>query len=150
MYSEDSTLISISNLKERKLEAAKKAGLSPTDDFTIDVMELKNDDVNELIFHFQSYYQYDNAFQQLCTDQQLFWDIQEALAKRTDETDLAAILDSHAKKAKASEFSNDLRKRINALMSEIYKTEDEIEMAATFIPKILSPEQRIREMQKAS
>lgn len=146
MYSQESPLNNIQNLQERKAEACKKAKLSPADDSVIDIMEMRNEETNELIFHYLSFYQNSNSFHQLCTDQQMFWNIQQALNKPVNCDDEDSIIAKYEKRTKLSEASDALKRRINALYGEIYKTKEVQDIAVTVVRQMLTPEQRLKQM----
>jgi hypothetical protein len=100
-----------------------------------------------LIFHYLSYYQNSNAFQQLINDQVQFWNIQRILAKPVqleDDQDEDKLVAKYKKRGELSELSDAIRKRINVLKAEIFKSEKTQEIAGAFIRQVLRPEERIK------
>lgn len=144
LYAKESPLNNIQNLSERKREAAQQAKLNLKDPEVIEIMDLQNDAVNKLIFAYLSSYQNSNSFHKLCSDQQLFWDIQSILMSPISTDDEDQLMEKYKKRGALSETSDDLLRRINRLYSEIYATEDVQEMAFTSIRQMLRPEERIK------
>jgi len=136
MYNKNSKLNNIQNLKDRKLEACKESKLNPKDVDTIDVMEMKNEDVRKLVMYYLSIFQNSNQFHQLITDQQLFWSIQEIIVKPIEDVDEDSIMEKYKKRTALSETADNLAKRINRLYSEIYATDELKDEAKEFVRHI--------------
>jgi len=144
LYSKDSALNNIQNLSERKREAAQQAKLNLKDPEVIDMMDLQNEAVNKLIFAYLSSFQNSNSYHKLCSDQQLFWDIQSILMSPIKTQDEDEIMDKYKKRGDLSKTSDELLVRINRLYSEIYAHEEVKDMAVMHVTQMLRPEQRIR------
>ncbi len=145
LYSKDSPLNSIQNLLERKREACKQAKLNPVDQESINIMDMKNKDVNNLVFTYLSLYQNNNLFTQLCQDQQLVWNIQQLLLSVPDISDEDKLGDIYKKRSALSDTSDGIIKRINRLYGEIYSSDEETtEMAVAHVTQMLRPEARIK------
>lgn len=149
LYSVESPLNGIQNLQERKLEACKQAKLDPKHIDVISIMELKHKQVNDIIFVYLSEYQHHNAYQQLCQDQQLFWNISQLLMKPLEVDDEDSLTSKYSNRMKLSEQADGLVKRIRRLYAEIYREEETQEMAETHVRQMLRPEQRVK-MREAS
>jgi hypothetical protein len=147
VYSVDSDLNSIEDFGVRVNTAIIHAGLDPKDKEVQRVIDRKDEEMEELVFHYLSYYQNSNAFQQLINDQLQFWNIQKMLAKPVqleDEDNEDELVARYKKRGDLSELSDGLRKRINVLKAEIFKSEKTQEIAGKFIRQVLRPEQRIK------
>jgi len=144
LYSKDSPLNNTQNLSERKREAAQQAKLNLSDPDVINIMDLKDEAVNKLIFAFLSTYQNSNAYHKLCSDQQLFWDIQSILMSPAATTDEEELMKKYKARGELSKTSDELLTRINRLYSEIYAQEDVKDMAVNHVVQMLRPEQRIK------
>lgn len=147
VYSVDSDLNSIEDFGVRVNTALIHAGLDPKAKDVILVIERKDEEIEELIFHYLSYYQNSNTFQQLINDQIQFWAIQKVLGKPVqleDPDDENELVSRYKKRGEISELSDSLRKRINILKSEVFKNEKTIEKAGAFISQVMRPEQRIK------
>src|ERR1700748_3361192 len=110
LYSKESTLNSIQNLSERKREACKQAKINPLDQEVISIMDLKHDEVNKLIFAYLSVYQSSNSYHKLCSDQQLFWDIQRVLMSPVGTEDEDTLMAKYKKRGELSSTSDELLK----------------------------------------
>lgn len=148
-YDPDSPLNSETNIDKLKVEAAERAGLDSNDEWVKAVIETKDDQVNEIIFEYSSYYINSNAFQQLRNDQEIFWGIQKLLSKRPDMDDEDALSAKYEKRMKLSAQCDDLRHRINGLLTEIYKDEKVREIATNIIRRTSTPEERLKSMKVA-
>lgn len=145
LYNKESALNNIQNLQDRKIAACQQVKLNPKDEYVISMMAMKEPVVNDLIFVYLSQFQNSNAFHQLCSDQQLFWSIQQVINKPMDTQDEDEVIEKYAKRAKLSETADEISKRINRLYSEIYSQEDSREKAVAHITQMLRPEERIRQ-----
>ena len=146
LYNQKSVLNTIENLGDRKIEACLKVGLNPEDPDVIDnIMNFKDEEISSLIFHYLSFYQNNNRFHKLCSDQQLFWNMQRLMYMVLDNDLDDQHVESKMKlRANISKESDELMSRIDRLYSEIYGTNDVIQMAELNIRKLLTPEQRLR------
>ena len=145
MYKQKSSLNKIQNLEERKLEACAKAKLDPKDADVVSIMEMKHEEVNEVI---QQYLvsQNSNRFHLLCSSQQLFWNMQRVLNKPLDITMDEDELEKKMKSRTAMEKEAEtLMTRIDNLYSEVFATDDVVENAQNNVRKMISLEQRLRE-----
>jgi hypothetical protein len=147
VYSVDSELNSIDDFAVRVNTAIIHAGLDPKTKEVQSVINREDQEIEELIFHYLSYYQNSNAFQQLINDQVQFWNIQRILAKPVqleDDQDEDKLVAKYKKRGELSELSDAIRKRINVLKAEIFKSEKTQEIAGAFIRQVLRPEERIK------
>lgn len=145
VYNKESILNGIQNLKERKNEACRQAKLDLGDSSTKKIMNLRNEEVNTLIFHYLSIFQNSNSFHQLCTDQQLFWSIQQILMKPIQTDDEDEIIEKYKKRGALSESADQIKMRINRLYSEIFFSEDFKEIALTQVRQMNRPEQIVKQ-----
>jgi hypothetical protein len=148
VYSKESQLNSIQNLNERKVEACVKAGLDPADAQMIAIMDMKDPEMNNLIFHFQSYFQSSIDHQQYMTDLQTFLDLQKVLMTPISFTD-EDVEAKYKKRDSLLAISDNLRQRINRLRAELYSV-DTKDMADLKVRQLLSPEQRIKMMKSSN
>lgn len=138
MYSKDSPLNSIDDLKERKFQAAVKADMDPNDS-TIQskVFNFKDERIRIMIVNFLNK-ENPNAYIKLQADQQLFVSLQAQLLKDIDEnTDTDRLL-------KISERTEELLERIDRVKKKVYQEKEIIQEAETKI-RALSPEMRLKE-----
>ncbi|HTJ52610.1 MAG TPA: hypothetical protein VL443_24310 [Cyclobacteriaceae bacterium] len=145
MYSKDSPLNNIQNLSERKRAACLQAKLSDKDPEMIKIMDLQHEEVNKLIFAYLAEFQNHNKYLKLCSDQQLFWDIQKILLSPIGVEDEDKIMEKYKKRGDLSKTADEVLTRINKLFSDIFAHEDTQEMAQTVIAtQMLRPEDRAR------
>lgn len=146
VYGQKSPLNAIQDIGEKKLEAAAKAKLNIKEDFVIEIMNLKHKGFEELMFHYLSYYQFNNKFQLLLSKQQLFWSIQKVLNKPVDEvedeTQMEKKLDS---RHKITNTAQELINEIEYLKSEIYGTDDVKKVVEMHLRKVITPEMRLKQ-----
>jgi len=148
MYNQKSDLNKIENLEERQIAACTKAGLPFQDESIKEIVSLKNDDFNELVFHYHIQ-QNSNKYYFLLSQQQLFWQIQKILHTPIAETSAEELENVIKMRTTASTKCDDLIIRIERLKSEVFATNDVIEMADLSIRKLLTPESRLRMQQHA-
>jgi hypothetical protein len=145
LYHKKSPLNAIQDLSERKLAACKKAKLNPEDQYVQDIMDLKDEVFNELLFHFLGIFQESNRFHKLCADQQLHWRMMEMLMKpfpeRMDEEQEIKMMKL---RSALSEEADALNSRIERAKSDIFGTDDVIKNAEMKIRKLLTPEARLK------
>lgn len=137
MYNQKSSLNSIEDLAERKIQAAVKAKLDPNDPETIKIMELRNEKVRVDIINYLNKNNA-NAFVKLMSDQQLFWNLQQKLIKPLDDDDDIGKLMS------ISEKSEELVSRIEAGYNKLYGQPELIEEAKKVI-RMVTPEMRLKD-----
>lgn len=147
MYTKESKLNKIADPEERKRSAMTVAKLDPEDGEIKMIMEMKNLQVNELIFHFLSYYQYSTRFMKLMADEQLLINMFKQLMKPVadaeagNEESMNQILIS---RSKLSLTATDLMSSVERQKSDIYGTDDAKQNADMHIKKVLSIESRIK------
>lgn len=147
MYSEKSDINEITDLGARKKESCRRAGIDSESELGQTLIYLEDDLINDLIFHFLSG-QNSSRYSQLCADQQLLWEMQREILKPIDGDDLDARLKAVEYKDKISVRCNSLLARINQGYSEVYKHEDETQVAVRTIHDMLSYEQRLKKYLK--
>lgn len=147
MYDQKSPLNAIQDLGEKKLEAALKSGLNPKDSYVKDIMDLKDKAFEELLFHYLSYYQFNNRFQLLITKQQLFWSMQRVMNRplNEDEEDEEVMRKKLNARYAISNDAKSLIDEIEYLKSEIYGTDDVKKMAEMHVRKMLTLETRLKQ-----
>lgn len=146
MYDQKSKLNKVQNLQERKEEAAKKAKMDITKKPIQDIMDMKNEDVNRLIFYYLSYFQHNNRFDLLMSDQQLFWNIQKILKDPIEDgLTKEQIVEEIDTRAALSKRGHEIQARIDYLYSEIYGGDME-EIAQMEVRKMLTPEIRLKQL----
>jgi hypothetical protein len=135
MYSQESELNHVQDLETRKKKACEVAGMPWTAEATQEIVNLKNEEVNSIIFDFLTR---ENPLEyvQLITDQQLFYDLQ----KKKLLGDTKAHL--FAKQA------DEMLPRIKAAYQTIYKEKEIMQIAEKRIRR-MTPEQRIRARMQA-
>lgn len=141
-----------SDLLKRKIEACREAKLDSIDPKVIEMMDLKNPDVNNLIFLFHTF-QSDERVTQLNRDIQLLWDIDQLLFSRTEIADEDELMEKLSKRADLSKKAAEITSRVQIYRSEIWPQEEVRNMSVTYVGQTLRPEQRIRmrgEIQQAS
>lgn len=144
LYDRDSDLNNIQHLDERKREACLRSKLDFDDPEVKSIMEMKNDQVNKLIFDYLSIFQNNNSYHKLCTDQQMFWDIQKILMTSPTTTDEDELMKKYKSRGELSKTSDDILSRINRLYNEIYLYDEVKEVAVSHVTQMLRPEQRVR------
>lgn len=137
LYSKTSELNKVDDLSDRKKEACKRSGL--TYDEEADYITLKKDSpVAHLIYCYLSYFCHSNKFHNLVANQQLFWRMQNIMMTNDEDLDQAL---------KMSKESEALLSRIQRQLSELYGSNDMIELAEMEIRKevvMRSPEDRVK------
>lgn len=144
LYTKASELNNIQNLSERKRAACEKAKLNPRDTEVLSIMDLQHEDVNKLIFAFLSTFQNSNSYHKLCSDQQLFWDIQKILMSPAGVDDEDQLMNKYKKRGELSKTADELLVRINRLYSEIFAEEETQELAHVIVRQMMRPEERVR------
>lgn len=143
MYSRESKLNQTTDLQERQIQACSIAGLTITNLDVQEMINLKNEGTNELIFNFLSK-ENPNEYIMLISDQHLFLEIQrKKMLPLKDSIDDDEMLKNLNLKTAMSAKSEEILERINRMLKVIYKTENEINLASNII-KLKSPEQRIK------
>lgn len=136
MYDKDSKLNHIENLDERKQEACRVSGLNFEDH--PDLINLTKDSPEAtLVFMFLSYFQNNNKYHNLQANIQLFWRMQKEMMEAGDDMEKAV---------KWSKETEQLLNRIDRQMSEIYGSNDVVNIANHEIRKEIfmrTPESRI-------
>lgn len=146
LYNRKSPLNKIQDLGERKLAACEKAKLNPAEPWVIEIMELKNEVVSDLIEAYLGLYQNSNKYHKLISDQQLFLSMMRLISKPFDEETLADEELAEKKMKLRSSISDQADKlliKIEHSLSEIYGSNEVIEMAEMHIRKLLTPEMRL-------
>jgi len=150
LYDRESSLNGIQNLSDRKREACSRAKLDARDPEIISIMDMQHEQVNKLIFAYLSQFQNSNAYHKLCSDQQLFWDIQKILMSPGGTDDEDKLMEKYKKRGDLSKTADQLLTTINKLFSEIYKDDDVQEVAATMMRQMLRPEDRVRQKERTN
>ena len=144
LYSKSSPLQKVQNLLDRKIAACKEAKLSPTDESVIEIMDLKNKEVNNLIFAFHAVFQDNNKMTNLAADQQLLWNIQQLMLSNPMVIDEDELSDRYKKRIALSDMADSLEKRVARLIGEIFFHEDvKKDVASAGIRQMLRPEERL-------
>jgi hypothetical protein len=130
MYSQESELNHIQDLETRKKKACAIAGMPWDDEATQDIVSLKNEEVNDVIFDFLTR---ENPLEyvQLITDQQLFYDLQKKKLLGDPKAHLLA------------KQADEMLPRIKAAYQAIYKEKEIMDIAEKKIRR-MTPEQRIK------
>lgn len=137
MCSKDSEMNAIENLEERKKAAMEKSRWRGTEDETL------QEQINELIFHYLSYYQANNDFSLLLSREGLFAEmlkaIREPIVTIKDE-------DKILKAIKIKGETDNLLEQLNGRIKELRKSlfGPLIDVAQPRINKILTPESRLK------
>lgn len=135
MYDKKSKLNKIENLEERKLKACSQAKLDSKEEWVIEMMAMKVQEINYLVFIYMGYYQNSNKLHKLLSDQQLFWDMQMKVM------DPATPMKERMEMSKASDK---LLPMIDKGLSEIFGSDDVVNAAEEEIRKIQSLETRLK------
>jgi len=143
LCSQDSKLNSVSDLDERRRQAADLAGLDIDKPGIYEITHLEDEEVNELIFHFMCI-QNTNGFNNLWTYQRLLWRYQRMLNKPFPEDE--------EKQDKALTFRSKLRVECEALEASIARLTIEIfgrgqiaDIATDNVRKMYTLESRLKE-----
>lgn len=146
-YSQHSELNKIQDLQERKEAACAMVKLNPKDPYIEEILAMKQEQVNELVFHYLSFYQNSNRFNKLISDQQLLFNMLSILRKPIDETLDEDELEKKMKsRANISQLADGLISSCDRLMSEIYGEKEVVEVADTMIRRMISPEERVKKI----
>jgi vacuolar-type H+-ATPase subunit I/STV1 len=147
LYDQKSSFNSVSSLIERKKLICQKVGLDPEE--VKDILENKNEQFCQVIFHYQSFYKNNNAHQQLLNDQNLFWGIQLLLSNpMAIDLDEDQLSEKFKKRADLSRLSNDVQKRINETLSVMYKDDEAMkEIAGSTIRQTIRMEDWLKDLQ---
>lgn len=150
MYSMKSELNKIDSWEERHNQACIKANISSKEDVMIEILNLKNADVNNLIFAYHTTL-HNNKYQLLCSKQQLFWQIQRRLVAEIDPMLDEDELDRVSKlRLSLSNRCDELVISIERLKSEIFIVKNVEEMADQKIRQLLTPESRLKMLNQQS
>jgi hypothetical protein len=145
MYSKKSPLNKVTDLAERKKIACTKSGLNPDDPEVQEIMDLKHEGFNELLFHFLGVFQDSNRFNKLCSDQQLYWRMLEMVRKPLpDDLDEEDEIKRMKLRSSLSEEASALASRIEHAYSDIFGTDDVIQNAEMKVRKFITPEARLK------
>lgn len=151
LYHKDSELNGIQNLMDRKMEACKNAKLNPSAEDIQNIMDMRDESVNFLIFLYLSQFQSSNEFHQLCMDQQLLWNIQQLLAMPVTSVDEDEIMKKYEKRTDLSKKATELITKINKGISEIYTSDDKTQdVMISHVRQMMRPEERIRKREEES
>lgn len=135
MFNQKSDLNKVHDFEERRQQACKRSKLD------YDIIKEGTPEIHELIFHYHIS-QSSLKYQSLCTDQQLFYRIQQQInSPIEDSADVEAVL---KKRTELSNLSRELLIRIDTLYSEIFATKDVTEHAERHIREMLTPEKRLK------
>lgn len=146
MYDQKSELNKIPDLKERKDTAMSMAKLNPHDDEMKEIMDIKNDQVNELIFYYLSFHQNNIRYQKYCSDLQFLWYMMAEMMKPIDEK--IEIEKQIKTRALMSLECDNLIARLEHAKSDIWGTDDVKAMAEHKVKAMLSPEKRLKQEKK--
>lgn len=124
LYNMKSEFNHIQDLGLRKQAICDKVQLDPKDPEVKKILENKNAEVQNLAFHYQSYFKNNNTFQQVLTDQHLFWNFQRLLGKPIDSEDEDELIDKYQKRSKLSEECAKINNRISSGLAELYKDDE--------------------------
>lgn len=141
VYSQKSVLNNIPDLDERKKVACERVKLDYASESVQDILNMKNQDVNDLIFHHLCS-KNPNDYILLIADEHLFSGMMKRLMKplTDDEDEINKDLDL---KTKMSEKAKGLLERINERRLLIFMGESESKMAEEKI-RIMRPEDRLK------
>lgn len=137
MYGIGSELNRIDNLQERKIAACNKAGLEIPDMQTI--LDEKDEEFQALRHVYLSHYQFHNKFQSLMTFQQLLWNAHKESMTPGNDFEVAKL-------DKLVDFIDKLEGKCARLFSEIYGSNEIIDIAKEEIKKTRSPEEKLKEL----
>lgn len=142
MFSQKSELNHIQNFGERIAEACGRAKLSQDDQDVQDIIQMKNEEVNDLIFAYRIS-QNTNQYNQLLSEQILLWNIQKILSKPLDDAkDVEKEIKS---RSSMSEDADRLIERIERRYDVIWNFNEVKGMATGRVVSIISLEQRLKE-----
>lgn len=146
LYEQKSEFNSIQSILERKKEICIKVGLDPAKPDIAEVINLENQDFNELAFHYQSYFKCNNTFQQMMTDQHLFWNLQRTLNAQMEHTDdEEEMMKKFDRRNKLSKIADETQRRINGYLTEMYKDDEEMkEIAGQTVRRTISLEEYLK------
>jgi hypothetical protein len=147
MYDQKSELNKIQDLQERKEAAMVMAKLSPQDEEMKQIMAMKNEEVNELIFHYLTFYQNNIRYQKYCSDLQFLWYMMNQLMKPFDAPDGDNERQIKTRALMSMECDN-LIARLEHAKSDIWGTDDVKAMAEHKVKAMLSPEKRLKQEKK--
>lgn len=139
MYTQESSLNSIEDLKIRKERAAVKAGFSLDDELIIEIMKGNVDSVNKSIFTFLRK-SASNRYLKLVGDQNLYWRMSEKLILLQDSEEDDAL----SKANKLSKELDDLLDRITRNYREIFHHNEQVVMVAEKTIRMITPEERLK------
>lgn len=139
MYSQESSLNSVEDLKIRKERAAVKAGFSLDDELIIEIMAGRVESVNKSIFNFLRK-NASNRYLKLIGDQNLYWRMSEKLVMLQDSEDDDAL----SKANKLSKELDDLLDRITRNYRDIFHSNEQVVMVAEKTIRMISPEERLK------
>jgi hypothetical protein len=136
LLNKQSELNKIQNIDERRAEACRQSGVKSAAIF--------NDlQVQDLIFHYLSYFQHSNEFHLLYNDQVLYWDLMKQMMKPVES---GSEDDGYDQKLKISEKAGALLQRIELRFARLFNADeigsDIVDMVETKI-RMLRPEERV-------
>lgn len=146
VYSEESELNAIADIEERKKKACEKVGLDYDAAHVQDIVNIRNDEVNDLIYERLT----QNSLEYILwvSDTQLFLNIQKDQMKPIDDQDADTKLKDIELRAKISVHSSQLLERINERGRRLFKGSKEEEMAQQKV-RYIKPEERLKNRKSA-
>lgn len=135
LYSVGSELNKIDSLQDRKLTAAKQAGLKADEMQTI--FEEKDEAFAELRHHYMSFYQYHNKYANLMVFQHMLWAAQQEAMKPVEAK-------AWGDWDKLSDFIIKMEQVVSKLFIEIYTDQKIIDHAKEQIRTAKSVEERLK------
>ncbi len=135
-----SDLNAIENLEDRKAAARAKAKWGGTED------KVLLEQIDELVFHYLSYFQYSLDFALLLSREELYAQMLQAIRDPIDITDADKYMKTIKIKGDINKLLQELLDGIKELRKEIYGIHEE--QAAPKILKVRSPESRLKKDDK--
>lgn len=139
------------DLLKRKESAAVAAGFErhkktgEFDPFIIDIFEMKNEEVNNMIF---SYLKMVNNYTwiQITTDEQLFWEYTALLNKPLEGSDEKKLMESANIKGKLREERNKIKQDLDKYKKEFYNNNSDLQEV---IEQRITPETALKNLKVA-
>lgn len=143
LYSEGSELNHIQDLQQRKIQAAKQAGLDPEEESVKAVMALTDKNTNTIIFNHLTQTQ-SNDYIILMAKQQLLWELQRDVMLPPIVTDDPKQRQEDRKlRLQLNKELTEIHEEVDQLYRKIFKHEDVAKVSQGII-RMMTPEQRIK------
>lgn len=130
-FNKESPLVgAYQDIISRREVAALQAGLDPEKEWVRELIEFKNEEVNDLVHCYLSRVQTNNTWQMLITDQMIFWEYQQSCMEPLNMADKDKAMKTRALKTKMAADCVAIAARISGYFQEIFADNADAKEAA--------------------